>query len=89
MTGDWEMVTNRSLGLCEVIRKEVFQHVLIIKIFGIPDELGFKKNPTRIYLGILNLHRGGESQFYMKLRLLYEVLTGSRLTEKKKRSVLL
>lgn len=33
------MVTNRSLGLCEVIRKEVFQHVLI--------------NPTRIYLSIL------------------------------------
>lgn len=67
------MVTNRSLGLCEVIRKEVFQHVLI--------------NPTRIYLSILNLHRGGESQFYIKLRLLYEVFTGSRLTEKIKKDL--
>lgn len=73
MTGDWEMVTNRSLGLCEVIRKEVFQYVLI--------------NPTRIYLSILNLHRGGESQFYIKLRLLYEVFTSSRLTEKIKKDL--
>lgn len=67
------MVTNRSLGLCEVIRKEVFQYVLI--------------NPTRIYLSILNLHRGGESQFYIKLRLLYEVFTSSRLTEKIKKDL--